>query len=84
VYVHMIAITMKALIYKTEPIHAPCCADMFHISGTIVLAITVDSEGDVTCVQMDSGHAPFAERGVYYSSLSKPAGCMCKARCAGI
>jgi hypothetical protein len=26
----------------------------------------------------------FAERGVYYSSLSKPAGCMRKARCAGI
>src|SRR5467141_38460 len=47
---------VKALIHKTEPIHAPCCADMLHISGTVVLAISVDSKGDVTCVQVVSGH----------------------------
>ncbi len=41
---------------KTEPINAPCCADMLHINGTIVLGISVDPEGDVTCVQMVSGH----------------------------
>jgi hypothetical protein len=29
---------------------------MLHISGTVVLAISLDTEGDVTCVQMDSGH----------------------------
>jgi outer membrane biosynthesis protein TonB len=47
---------VKALIQKTEPIHAPCCADMLHISGTIVLTISVDSKGEVTCVQVISGH----------------------------
>src|SRR6266513_1101940 len=46
---------VKALIHKTEPIYAPCCADMLHISGTIVLEISVDSKGDVTCVQVVSG-----------------------------
>jgi len=47
---------VKALVRKTEPIHAPCCADMLHISGTVVLAISVDPKGDVTRVQMVSGH----------------------------
>src|SRR6266853_2944320 len=47
---------VKALIHKTEPVHAPCCADMLHINGTIVLEISVDSKGDVTCVQVVSGH----------------------------
>jgi outer membrane biosynthesis protein TonB len=46
---------LKALVNKTKPIHAPCCADMLHISGTVVLAISVDPEGNVTCVQMVSG-----------------------------
>jgi outer membrane biosynthesis protein TonB len=47
---------VKALVKKTEPIHAPCCADMLHISGTVVLAISVDGQGNVICVQMVSGH----------------------------
>src|ERR1700682_175187 len=47
---------VKALAKKTEPIHAPCCADMLHISGTVVLAISVDPQGNVACVQMVSGH----------------------------
>lgn len=47
---------VKSLVKKTEPINAPCCADMLHISGTVVLAISVDAEGNVTCVQMVSGH----------------------------
>jgi TonB family protein len=46
---------VKALVKKTEPIHAPCCADMMHIRGTIVLAISVDAQGNVTCAQMVSG-----------------------------
>lgn len=50
---------VKALIHKTQPIHAPCCADMLHIGGIVVLAISVDSKGDVTCVQMVSGNALF-------------------------
>jgi len=29
---------------------------MLHINGTIVLEISVDSKGDVTCVQVVSGH----------------------------
>jgi hypothetical protein len=45
----------KALVKKTEPINAPG-ADMLHINGTIVLEISVDPGGDVTCVQMVSGH----------------------------
>jgi hypothetical protein len=48
---------VKALVEKTEPIPAPCCADMLHLSGTVVLAIAVDSEGGVTCVQTVSGNA---------------------------
>jgi outer membrane biosynthesis protein TonB len=47
---------VKALVEKTEPIHAPCCADMLHISGTAVLRISVDPKGNVACVQMVSGH----------------------------
>ena len=47
---------VKALVKKTEPIHAPCCADMLHISGTVVLAISVDPQGNVACVQTVSGH----------------------------
>jgi hypothetical protein len=42
---------MKALVKKTEPIQAPCCPDRLHISGTVVLAITVDPTGNVTCVR---------------------------------
>jgi TonB family protein len=47
---------VKALVKQTEPIHAPCCADMLHISGTVVLAISVDPRGTVACVQVVSGH----------------------------
>ena len=45
----------KTLVKKTEPIKAPG-ADKLHINGTIVLEISVDPGGDVTCVQMVSGH----------------------------
>ena len=47
---------VKALVKKTEPIRAPCCADMLHISGTVVLAISVSPQGNVVCVQTVSGH----------------------------
>ena len=47
---------VKALVKKTESIHAQCCADMLHISGTVVLAISVDAQGNVACVQIVSGH----------------------------
>ena len=46
---------LKALVKQTGPIHAPCCADMLHIGGTVVLAISVDAQGNVTCVHMVSG-----------------------------
>lgn len=45
----------EALVEKTEPILAPCCADMLHLKGTVVLAISVDSDGNVTCVKVISG-----------------------------
>jgi len=48
---------VKALVKKTEPIHPPCCADMLHMSGAVVFAISVDPQGNVACVQMVSGHA---------------------------
>jgi len=51
-----LSIKVKALVKHTEPIHAPCCADMLHISGTIALAISVDPNGNVACVQRVSGH----------------------------
>ena len=41
---------------RTEPIHAPCCADMLHIRGTVALAISVDPKGNVACVRTVSGH----------------------------
>jgi hypothetical protein len=47
---------VKALVKQTEPIHAPCCADMLHISGTVALAISVDPQGNVACVRTVSGH----------------------------
>jgi outer membrane biosynthesis protein TonB len=47
---------VKDLVKNTEPIHAPCCADVLHINGTVVLAISVDQKGDVACLQMVSGH----------------------------
>jgi hypothetical protein len=47
---------VKALVKQTEPIHAPCCADMLHINGTVALAISVDSQGNVACVRRVSGH----------------------------
>jgi TonB family protein len=47
---------VKALVEKTKPIQAPCCADMLHINGTVVLTISVDPKGDVSCVQVVSGH----------------------------
>ena len=47
---------VKALVKQAEPIHAPCCADILHISGTVALAISVDPKGNVACVQTVSGH----------------------------
>jgi len=47
---------VKALVKQTEPIHAPCCADMLHISGTVVLAISVDPQGNVAYMQTVWGH----------------------------
>jgi outer membrane biosynthesis protein TonB len=47
---------VKALVKQTAPIHAPCCAEMLLISGTVVLAISVDPQGNVACMQSLSGH----------------------------
>jgi TonB family protein len=47
---------VKALVKQTEPIDAPRCADMLHISGTVALAISVDPQGNVACVRTVSGH----------------------------
>jgi outer membrane biosynthesis protein TonB len=45
-----------ALLDKTEPIQTPRCGHGLHIEGTIVLAIAVDADGEVTCATMVSGH----------------------------
>jgi TonB family protein len=47
---------VKALVKQTEPIHAPCCAYMLHLRGTVALAISVDPQGNVACVQTVSSH----------------------------
>ena len=47
---------VKALVKKTEPILAPCCADMLRMSGTVVLAISVNPNVEVICVQTVAGH----------------------------
>lgn len=47
---------VNALVDKTEPIQTPCCGHGLHIEGTIVLAISVDADGEVTCVTIVSGH----------------------------
>jgi outer membrane biosynthesis protein TonB len=47
---------VNVLLDKTEPIQTPCCGQGLHIEGTIVLAIRVDSNGEVTCVKVVSGH----------------------------
>jgi outer membrane biosynthesis protein TonB len=46
---------VKALVKQTKPSHAPCCADMLHINGTVALAISVDPQGNVACMRTDSG-----------------------------
>ena len=45
---------LKILILTTEPIPAPCCAKVLHIKGTIDLSMSVNPDGDVTCVEMIS------------------------------
>jgi outer membrane biosynthesis protein TonB len=60
---------VKALVKKTQPIDAPCCAEMLHISGTVMLAISVDREGNVSCVQIVSG--PPLAIGVAIASVSQ-------------
>jgi len=47
---------INALLDKTEPIQTPCCGHGLHIGGTIVLAIAVDADGEITCVTVASGH----------------------------
>ena len=47
---------VNALLDKTEPIQPPCCGHGLHIEGTIVLAMAVDANGEVTCVTVVSGH----------------------------
>ena len=47
---------VDALLDKTEPIQVPCCGHGLHIKGNIVLAIAVDSDGEVSCVTIVSGH----------------------------
>jgi len=47
---------VNSLLDKTEPIQAPCCGHKLHIEGSIVLAIAVDADGEVSCVTMVSGH----------------------------
>ncbi len=47
---------VNSLLDKTEPIQAPSCGHKLHIEGSIVLAIAVDADGEVSCVTMVSGH----------------------------
>lgn len=47
---------VNTLVDKTEPIQGLCLGHNLHIKGTIVLAIAVDVNGEITCVTVVSGH----------------------------
>jgi hypothetical protein len=47
---------VNTLLDKTEPIQGLCLGHNLHIKGTIVLAIVVDANGEVTCATVVSGH----------------------------
>ena len=47
---------VNTLLDKTEPIQGLCLGHNLHIKGTIILAIVVDANGEVTCVTVVSGH----------------------------
>jgi Gram-negative bacterial TonB protein C-terminal len=47
---------VNTLLDKTEPIQGLCLGRNLHIKGTIVLAIVVRANGEVTCVTVVSGH----------------------------
>jgi hypothetical protein len=80
---------VNTLLDKTEPIQGLCLGHNLHIKGTIILAIVVDANGEVTCVTVVSGHPliigtaidsvrrwkfrPYAENGVKKSFCGKVA-----------
>jgi Gram-negative bacterial TonB protein C-terminal len=47
---------LKALLQKSEPIYLPGTVDKLHIKGTVVMAVAVDDQGEISCVQIISGH----------------------------
>lgn len=47
---------VNTLVDKTEPIQGLCLGHNLHMKGTIVLAIAVDANGEITCVTVVSGH----------------------------
>lgn len=47
---------VNTMVDKTEPIQGLCLGHNLHIKGTIVLAIAVDANGEITCVTVVSGH----------------------------
>jgi outer membrane biosynthesis protein TonB len=47
---------VKSMLLETEPIQPPLLGNQVHIESTVVLAIAVDANGKVTCLQYIAGH----------------------------
>jgi hypothetical protein len=47
---------LKSLLLKTEPLQVPGTVDTFHIRGTLVFGLAIGTSGEVTCVELVSGH----------------------------
>lgn len=60
---------VKLMVQKTKPILPPCCAEMLHLVGTVVLAIAVDTDGNVTCLRVVSANPLIAASAL--NSISK-------------
>jgi outer membrane biosynthesis protein TonB len=48
---------VKSMLLKTEPIQPLALGNKVHIDSTVVLAIGVDRDGKVTCLEYISGHS---------------------------
>jgi|GEM_PF-5729227 outer membrane biosynthesis protein TonB len=47
---------MRSRLRHTQSIDPPCCAGTLNLKGTVVLDVSVNADGDVTCVDQISGH----------------------------
>jgi len=53
----------RAVIHRTAPAY-PELAKQMHVGGAVLLLVSVDSEGDVTDVSVQSGHPLLTEAAI--------------------